>query len=755
MNPIIEIRLLGGFHVSVNGARVALVSPRIQSLLTYLVMHRGVPQPRQKVACTLFPDTSEAQARTNLHKQIRFLRKALAEALPNPEGYLDCDGPFLQWRAGAEIKLDVAEFEKALEAGCLENAVEKYSGNLLPSSTEEWIIIERERLRRLYMEALNQLVRQKEDRRDYPGAVLHAMQLLKSDPLREEIYRCLMRLHALNGDRAAALHLYQNCVTVLERELGAAPSRQTQQVYEQILDQKVFSQNDLPVAGHFPLIGRDLEWSALLRVWETVCTGRPRMAVIHGEAGIGKTRLAEELLVWADRQGYAAASANCYAAEGELPYAPITAWLRERPLNLLSDPWRVEIARLLPEIDEKTPASLKPGPLTERWQRQHFYEAMARAVLDSDQALAQPILLLLEDLQWCDTDTLEWLNYLLRYNPHAKLLVVATKRDEVDPCCPSLTSLLSDLHRRRMLVEIELKPLTPAETTRLGTQVTGIELDIERSASLYWETEGNPLFIIEYIRAGLFESRDEIQANDELLLPAAVQSAMEARLGQVTHLARELIDLAAVIGRQFTYSILSQASGKEEDSLVAALDELWRRRVIREQGRDAYDFSHDKLRQVAYSRLSPMRRRRLHLQVAKALETTNAGLIEPVSGQIGMHYKRAGECQLAADWLLKAADAAMQLGAYGDALENLNQALELTSEQDLKGRYSILLSRQRLYGQLTDRQAQFEDLDVLEALASTLDDGGQEGALRMAQTALERCAYLRETSDQKVANSKT
>jgi DNA-binding SARP family transcriptional activator len=273
MNPIIEIRLLGGFHVSVNGARLALDSPRIQSLLTYLVLHRGNPQPRQKAAFTLFPDTSEAQARTNLRKQIHFLRQTLAKALPNPEIYLDCEGPCLQWRIDADMKLDVADFEDALAAGCLGKAVGNYGGDLLPASYEEWIIIERERLRLSYMEALSRLVRQKEDQDNYPEALVHAGQLLKSDPLREDIYRCLMRLHALNGDRAAALHLYQNCVTVLERELGAAPSRQTQQVYEQILDQKVFSQNDLLVAGHFPLIGRDLEWSALLRAWETVFTG--------------------------------------------------------------------------------------------------------------------------------------------------------------------------------------------------------------------------------------------------------------------------------------------------------------------------------------------------------------------------------------------------------------------------------------------------------------------------------------------------
>ena len=146
------------------------------------------------------------------------------------------------------------------------------------------------------------------------------------------------------------------------------------------------------------------------------------MALIAGEAGIGKTRLAEELEGWADRQGILTANARGYAAEGELPYAPVAAWLRARPLPPLEPVWLTELARLLPELLATHPTLPPPEPLREAWQRNRLFEALARGVL----CCGRPRLLVLDDLQWCDPDTLAWLHYLLRFDPNAALLVVGT-----------------------------------------------------------------------------------------------------------------------------------------------------------------------------------------------------------------------------------------------------------------------------------------------------------------------------------------
>src|SRR5262249_26042215 len=143
-----------------------------------------------------------------------------------------------------------------------------------------------------------------------------------------------------------------------------------------------------------------------------------------------KTRLAEEMLAWAGRQGMTTASAHCYTAEGRLAYAPVTAWLRadavQNSLASLDPIWLTELARLVPEVLTKRPRLPRPMPMTEGWQRQHFFEALARSVLNAH----QPLLLLLDDLQWCDPETLEWLHYLLRFDPKARLLLIGTVRSE-------------------------------------------------------------------------------------------------------------------------------------------------------------------------------------------------------------------------------------------------------------------------------------------------------------------------------------
>ncbi|MFN2155907.1 MAG: BTAD domain-containing putative transcriptional regulator, partial [Anaerolineae bacterium] len=240
MGPHLHIQLLGAFRASYGDDLLeTLTSPRLQSLLAYLLLHRGAPQPRQYVSFLFWPDSTESQARTNLRKLLHDLRRAL----PDPDTFLRADDQTLSWQDDAPLTLDVAAFEAALveakEAAqpgtALARAVELYVGDLLPSFYADWIVPERERLRERYSGALEQLTQLLEEQGDLSRATEYASLLLRHDPLHEPGYRRLMRLHAAQGDRAGALQVYQRCVTVLEEELGVEPLPETQAVYEAVL----------------------------------------------------------------------------------------------------------------------------------------------------------------------------------------------------------------------------------------------------------------------------------------------------------------------------------------------------------------------------------------------------------------------------------------------------------------------------------------------------------------------------------------
>jgi DNA-binding SARP family transcriptional activator len=691
MTPILHIHLLGEFLLISGDTPVTTIDwPRLQSLLAYLLLHRNAPQSRTHLAFLLWPDSTEEQAHTNLRHLVYRLRRAL----PNVNSYLHANKQTLHWYPDVPWTLDVADFERAIADAdqaersgdqaamrlAVEEAVKLYRGDLLPGAYEEWLLPERERLRQQFLDVLERLVLLLEKERQYQDAIRLAQRLLRHDPLHEATYRHLMRLYAGSGDRATALRTYHTCVTVLERELAMEPTPPTQEAYQRLLQKDTSS---IPPAipatvlvGVAPLVGRQPEWVQLQDTWQRTLAGQQGMVVLSGEAGIGKTRLAEEFLAWVDRQGIVTASASCYPAEGALAYAPLATWLRSdtiKPaLAALADTWLTEVARFVPEVLGERPDLPHPGPLLEGWQRQRLFEALARAIL----GVRQPLLLLLEDLQWCDRETLEWLHYLLRFDSPARVLVIGTVRPEEVATAHPLESLLKTLRSGRHVAEILLLPLNAAETASLAAHIAGRDLDEQMAADLYRDTEGNPLFIVETLRMSGGKSK-RMARGDRVALPSRIQAVIAARLAHLSPLGHELASLAAVLGRAFTFQVLTQASPLDEDALVLGLDELWQRRIIREQGAEAYDFSHDKLREVAYAALSTAHRRLLHRRAADALEVVYADRLDEVSGLMAAHYEQAGLIERAVPCYQRAAEVARRLYANAEAILSYQRVLAL------------------------------------------------------------------------------
>lgn len=778
---MLEVQLLGGFQVRRDGGQVSWPNAKTKALFQILMGQRGRFFSKDQLIEWLFPDTENLKsAEANLRGRVRELRLLLEPGLKKGsesqyiltrrEGY--CFNP------QADCRIDIEEFARHLREGekllreglpgealaAFEKAVQLYQGPYLPEVPyEDWALENRGHWQEEYLRALERLADLNVQLGHFAEARARCRQILEREPCRETAWRQLMRLHATAGERAEALRVYERCREVLKRELGMEPSPATRALYESLRQGRPLPEiEEAPppepakvLVRELPLVGRQWECRRLLERLAQTRAGRGGLVLILGEAGVGKTRLAQEIINELDQGKWQVLVGCCPQLEAppalmvlaEAIRAGLAAGILDaQVLKELPPAWAAELAELVPELTLHLPGLPALPSLPPEWKRLRLFEALTQLFLKL--AAQKPLLLFLDDLHAADSSTLDWLKMFLPRAQKAPLLVLATARaEEVEE---ALSILRQEGRRHGWFEELPLKRLDSDAVWELAQALSH---EPELAQLLFKHTQGNPFFIVALLglltEQGLLRSIPKERrwrlATTRLerveLLPAEVQELLRRRLDHLSQIERELLYLSSVFGLSVPTTLLWKAWGEQAFSV---LEGLLRKQLLVEQGEEIA-FVHELLRETAYAEMSEARRRAFHGRAAHALEATHAA-----PAVLFHHYIRSDERVRALDPGLQALHQASRTYQNEEALQLSQKLLELLESlaemERPKGElaFQIHLERFDILGLLGRRSDQEQELQELFALAGQLGRRQQAQGHRRQALLHEATGRLRE-----------
>jgi DNA-binding SARP family transcriptional activator len=670
--PTLDISVLGPPAVLVDGAPLRVDTRKALAILLLLATERRA-YARAELAALLWPDADDMSARGALRRTLSTLRSAVgSEVLVVDRTKVGLDP--------SRVRVDLDQLESAartkrlpdLAAAALLARGPFLAGFGLRDSPDfdDWRAGRAMAVERSVASVLDHLSVASEAAGDLVAAGEAAARRVDLDPLDESAHVRLMEVLAANGDRAAALRQYRACVATLDRELGVAPLPETTARYEAIRDAAPSPPRraSAPVAkggARLPMVARDAEMDVIAGVG-AAATRDGSVIVLAGEAGIGKTRLAEAVAIDREAAGGTVIAARAYASEQAIAYGVVVELLRAGLADpdhrrLLSSDVLAEIGRLLPELDRgRRRLSANESPTA--------HARLVSAIADALTAVAAgplPGTLWLDDVQWADAASLEALSYLLRRLAGRPLFIMLTwRREDLDGDQLTFSEVTEGLPATTTLT---LERLDRDAVAQLAVAATGDPRPAPAVIDdLMRASEGLPLYVVEALAAGALPGE----------MPNGVRAVLRQRLGSVDGVARQVMVAAALIGRSFDLPTVRHASGRSDDETVAALDELLRRGVIREMptaGRPElrYDFAHAALRDLSEEFTSVARRRLLHRRIAEAFRLDIGGAGRDDLGrlvQVAQHERDAGRDPEAAEAYRNAADRAAGVFANREAV---------------------------------------------------------------------------------------
>ena len=762
----IQIELFGQPQVLYNGKPLQLARRKSRAVLYYIAaQERRVS--RSQLLALFWPDLPRPAGQQTLRTTLHGLRQALGDGV-----VIDGEHILLaEW-----VQVDVHRFASGLAPSArdvegMQAVLDLYQGDFLegfsletnqgaPQAFDDWVIVERERYRRLAIRGLSALAAGYEAQQEYAAAQACLERALVFNPLQEDLQRECMRLLYLAGDRPGAIQRYTDLRKLLDEEMGVPPMAETRALYDAIITDRLPAPQKLtrlrqagpaqlptprlPVVApdvlardELPFVGRSQELK-LLR--DSACAGK--FVLIEGEGGIGKTRLAQEFI---RASATLALVGQGRELEMTLPYQPwieaLRGWLQQGELQnapgkptllavlqaSLAPVWLDEVSRLLPELSGSRPAA---GNLERAAEEARLWEGVRQLLLLL--AARQPLVIFLDDLQWVDASSLGLLGYLVRQNPGPAVSFLGAAR-QFYPNSPAaknsaLVAFVQASLRENRLARLLLARLSPEVAKdaaiqeivrRISPQTTG-----DLAEWLVKTSEGNPYILTELLREAV---RRQIQSLQGMLDPAAaladfmtsptplvpqtVYSLIQARLGKLSEAARRVLDAAVAAGREFEFEVVALAAGLSEAAALDALDELKAAGLVLPGRGTRLVFDHSLTMEVAYREVGETRHRLLHRRIAEALESLYRDRLDEIAGQLAWHFTESNAWRQAAPYAFQSGQRAMRLAAWNEAVGFFEMALKGSPDQ-----------RASAPGRMPDLDR--SRLEILSALGDAYDRAG-------------------------------
>lgn len=750
-----DFRILGPVEALHGGRSIGLGGDRQRALLAVFLLHPNETLSTERLVDELWGERPPATATKTAQVYVSRLRKALSSSDDEETATV-----LATREGGYELRLDperldahrferlLSEGRRELGAGAAEAAVAKLEralalwrgAPLANLAYEAFAQGEAARLQELRASAHELLIEARLALGESDGLIPALEALIAEHPYRERL-RAQLMLALYRADRqAGALQAYQDARTALVADLGIEPGERLRELERAVLAQdpalalavperrpRTPAAADQSTARAF--VGRERELAELLAALEDAFAGRGRLCILVGEPGIGKSRLAEELVERARDRGARVLVGRCWEAGGAPAYWP---WVQAlRPYVQGADPALLGerlgggapyLAELVPELREGLPDLPAPPAIEPEAARFRLFEAVAgllRAAGERD-----PIVLVLDDLHAADAPSLLLLRFVARELGSSRVLVVAACRDADPAPGDALAEMLGELAREQGVRRLGLRGLGEDEVAEYVETSADVEPPPGLARAIHAETDGNPLFVAELVRL-LDAEGSLVRADAHLSIPPGVSAVIARRVGRLPEEARELLSRASVLGRELDIDVLGRLGSMPRDELLDVLERPMAERLLSEvpDAPGRLRFAHALIGDALYGELTPGRRMQLHAAAVEAIEAVHAGALGPHLADLARHCVEAGSGPLTArsvDYARRAGDRAVSQLAYEEAVR-LYEAALAAAGGDGPLRCDLLLALGDAQGRAGDAEASKRSFRDAASLAERLD----------------------------------